>query len=188
MKRNLVLGALLAGLLGVVWYRQHREQEVSGVFGTADWVEVVAMEIPGVVLKKGEDGWVVSDTGRKVDVEKVRELWRALARVRTERDITDQDILRGEAFPRDSDRFVIGFDGRRLEILLGSKLHFDRSFYLETVDVRNGRESIRRWIARDTSSEPGIYNVKTVHRSPAKYRRLKFLLQLKADDFYKEKS
>ena len=75
----------------------------------------------------------------------------------------------------------------RLEILLGSQLHFDQAFYLETVEIRNGHKRVRQWIARDVSSEPGIYNVKTVYRSPVKYQRLKSLLRLKAGDFYHHK-
>ena len=184
MKRNLVLLSVLGLMLGVAWYGDHREKEVSGVFGFAPWEEVDAIHIPGVALKKLQGRWLAFDKGaRPVDVEKVQELWGALGKIWTEREITDSGVAREEAFPSASDRFIIHFGERRLEILLGNRLPFDQSFYLETVEIREDGRLTRQWIARDTSPEPGIYNVKTVYRSPAKYQRLKSLLELKADDF-----
>ena len=167
-------------MLWVAWYGEQRGKEEVGVLGVATWEGVTAIRMPGVVLEKLHDKWMAS--GKEVDESKVKELWTALERIQTERDITDSDVLRDDAFPRTSDRFVIEFNGDRLEILLGSQLPFDQSFYLETVGIEGGKGA-RQWIAQDISPEPGIYNVKTVYRSSAKYQRLKSLLQLKADDF-----
>ena len=189
MKRNLVLVVLLGGLLWSAWYWEHRDQKVEGIFGTVHWEDIVSIEMPEVTLKKMDDKWIVSDTGGKVDVEKVKALWGVLGNIWTEREITDQGVSQPEAFPPASQRLIIHFDRGRVEMLLGNKLSFDQSFYLETVNVRGEVKSVRRWIARDTSPEPGIYNAKTVYRSPAKYQRIKSLLQLKADDFhFKEQS
>ena len=185
MKRNIFLAVLLGALIWGLWLQEHRPREVPGVFGFVSWEDLVAIETPGVALKRDGAGWVVSKSGRKVDGEKVRELWSALRTIGTEREITDQNILRSEAFPASSERLILR-DGKggRMEMVLGNKLRFDRSFYLETVEMRDGRQSIRRWVARDHALEPGVYNVKTVHRSAAKYQRLKLLLQLTEDAFY----
>ena len=154
----------------------------AGIIRNGDVAQVKAIHIPAAALTKMQGKWVVSGArdDKKVDQEKVEDLWAVLGNIRTEREITDNDILHQELFPRTSDRFTILFDGGRLEILLGNRLRFDQSFYLETVEIRDGEEKqTRQWIARDTSPEPGIYNVKTVYRSPAKYQRLQSLLKLK---------
>ena len=184
MKRNVLFGMLLVVLLWGAWYWEHRSVEVPGVLGSFSWKELSAIEISGVILKKVENRWLAIESGREVDAEKVRELWDALGMLRTERELTGGNILRSEKFPSSSDRLVIRLPRGRLEILLGSKLRFNQSFYLETVEVRDDKESTRQWVARDHSSEPGIYNVETVHRSSAKYQRLKSLFQLKEEDFY----
>ena len=186
MRRNLFLLALVGILLWGAWYREHRVEEVPGVFGFVHWDEIVSLETSGAVLKKESDRWVAAGSGREVDGEKIRELWSVLQMVGTEREITNEDILLSEAFPPSSERLVIHFKQGRLEMLLGRKLRFSDSFYLKTVDIRHDRRTIRRWVAQDHSLEPGIYNVKTVHRSPVKYQRLKSLLQLKENEFYKE--
>ena len=189
MKRNLVLLTLLGGLLWLAWHWEHGNQKVEGIFGKARWEEIVAIEMPSVTLKKVKKKWVVSGTEREADIEKVKAVWEALGMIFTEREITNQNIPQNEAFPQPSERFVIHLSQSRVEIVLGNILQFDQSFYLKTVDIRGGEKSTRQWVARDVSTELGIYNVKTVYRSPAKYQRLKSLLRLKADNFFlKEQS
>ena len=185
MKRNLVLTVLLGLLVWGGWLlERHNGFRKMGVLVPSDWEKVVAIEMPEVVLKKVAGRWMVPGTGRLVDVGKVKELWGAWGKIEREREVTGQGIPRKQAFPTHSDRLAVQFEEGRLEIVLGSKLRFDRSFYLETVDTRDSVKSVRWWIARDHGGEPGIYNVKTVYRSSAQYQKIKSLLRLKADDFY----
>lgn len=187
MKRNIVLAAALVVLLGI-GYGLDKFTVTDGPAAVLPISLGRMLEIKTPYLRltgKGEE--YVTASGRRADPAKVQEFLDILAGIRVVREIPTGRVdskNRSEFFPNGMEKFAFRFASAGVEFLIGNKIDFSRSFYVEVASVfADGAKKVRQFVAEDVSPEPGIYRASIVHRSPAKYDRLKGLLYLKEEAF-----
>ncbi|OFZ73367.1 MAG: hypothetical protein A2451_04495 [Bdellovibrionales bacterium RIFOXYC2_FULL_39_8] len=96
----------------------------------------------------------------------------------TEREIKDKSRL--DYFPEDNNEILFYFESGEVAFVLGKKLDFDQTFYME-IQSRDRRQ----WaVAYDSSENSGPYNAEEESNNPGRYNRIKHVLNLDEGFFY----
>ncbi|MCR9203456.1 MAG: hypothetical protein NXH75_02695 [Halobacteriovoraceae bacterium] len=190
MNKNLILFLIAIGL-GVFTYffqeipdrKEYKEKQLRGAL-----LDPVALgELKGIILpeveiaKQGEQ-YLLLKTGELVDSRKIDWFMNILSKIKMRRVLPKSEWKEKERelfFPNDSEKMIFAFQNGKVSFLLGSKLEFDRSFYMEVEDG----EKVSRVIAFDDGNLDAVYNEGDGHRSDHYYRRFQSLFYLKADFF-----
>ena len=190
MKRNLILLALAIGLGSFTYYyqelgdRQEREEEKHKgmLLDPAVLGELKAFRLPEVDITKQGDQYLFPDSGGLADERKVDWFFSILSGIRAKRIIPKEkweQSKRSEFFPNDNEEMTFIFENGQVTFLLGKKLEFDRSFYIE---VKNG-EKVSHVVAFDSGPLDTAYEKKEGHRADHHFRRFQSLFYLSKDFF-----
>jgi len=164
------------------------EASRSTLISAEELGELKSFETPNVVIKieQGQYKLVDGDRDYPADRKKIHKIFKLLGNIRGKRVLSvdlKKSKNRKEFFPDENQKFIFNFKNDKIIFILGKKLNFDQSFYLE---VQQGKV-IKYLVAHDIGANEGIYQEKDFHRNANKYLRLKSILFLKADFFYDKK-
>lgn len=190
MKRNLTLLIILIALLSLAYYLEEyrvrvriaKEINDSKIAPDFSFEQLTSIKTPLFEISKSGDKFVIKGEKQAVKKEKLKQYVEILDNLKIAKHIPKGEVSkknRAAYFDNDIDRLSLSFGNKNVEILIGKKLDFDQSFYVE---IKKGQD-VRHAIVEDMTSEPTIYNPKEVYRSSAKYNRLKRTLYLQSEFF-----
>lgn len=191
MKKNALYFAILIALLSITYYlhesgdirRAQAFQDKHQLFQPDKLGELLAFENKVTTLVKKEGDFYLKDLDFLVDQTQFESLSQTLSHIQAVRFLEPEELAqldRALLFPRPEDKLRFRFSQGEVEYLIGEKLAFDQTFYLEVRwRYHEGQEEkVQTVIARDASPERGVHFEQTFHRSDQKYRRLLALLYL----------
>lgn len=190
MRRNLILLFLAIGLGSFTYYyqelgdRQEREDEKNKgmLLDPTILGELKAFRLPEVDITKQGDQYLFPDSGELADERKVDWFFSILSGIRSKRIISKEkweESKRSEFFPNDNEEMTFIFENGRVTFLLGKKLEFDRSFYIE---VKNG-DKVSQVVAFDSGPLDTVYEKQDGHRADHHFRRFQSLFYLSKEFF-----
>lgn len=191
MKQNALYFAILCLLLGVTYYyhesgdvrreaaflRQHQ------LFRPDKLGELQGFQNKVISLIKKEESFYLKEQDFLADERQFESLSRALSQIQAVRFLEKHDLEEIDLemiFPRPDDRLKFTFSHGEVEYLIGEKLAFDQTFYLQIRWRYQGQneDQVQTVVAKDASPDEGIHFQETYHLSDQKYRRLLALLYL----------
>lgn len=190
MKKNGLFLLILAVLLGITYYahesgdvrRKTAFQKKHQLFKPELLGEMMRFENKVATIVKKDQRLYLEEQAFLVDQRQFQAMSEVLAQIQAVRFLEKEELAeidRALLFPRDDDRLKFAFEGGEVEYLIGEKLAFDQTFYLEIRWRYKGEEDqIQTVIARDASPEQGVYFQETYHNTDQKYRKLVTLLYL----------
>ena len=192
MKGNLLLLIILGLLISIAYFSEERteqarlEQEklAAQLYDPSRFGALQGLETPTTKILKGGEYYYTAKDYRISDPKIVEKVFDILSNVKSRRHLTPQEVKaldRKVLFPDDNALFTFYFEKGNLSYLLGRKLDFDRSFYMEIRNSLTGLSHVV--IAYDQTADEGAYPEEIFHRSPEKYNRLVSLLRL-PDQFF----
>ncbi|MEC7277266.1 MAG: hypothetical protein VXV96_13190 [Bdellovibrionota bacterium] len=188
--KNLIL-LVIAILLGVFTYffqeLQDREdykneQRKGQILNPEELGEIKGFSLPQVDLIKQGDQFLFPESGELVDERRVEWFMKILAGVKIKRVIPKeqwQNKKREDFFDDEEKKIEFIFHGQSVSFLLGKKLDFDRSFYMEVTT----QEKTELVIAFDSGDHEAIYDKSQAHRSDHHYQRILSLINLDKNFF-----
>lgn len=189
MKKNLIL-FFIALSLGIFTYffqeleDRHKFNEAEKRGTLLDPValgELKGFSLPNIkITKQGEQYLLLS--GEIVDERKVDWFMTILAGIKMKRVLPKEPLKQTERenfFPDENERVEFHFEKGKVTFVLGKKLDFDQSFYMEVI---NGSE-VSHVVAFDSAPLDTIYDKAEGHRSDHRYRRFQSIFYLDEDFF-----
>lgn len=140
------------------------------------------------IVKEG-DNYLMKATRYPVNKKRLDEVFAVLSNIKNKSLVPFNEVQKvGKKFYIPDDQMKLGFyfESETVFFILGKKLEFDQSFYMEIVrETSNGTESALV-VAYDSSLDNGVYQSEDeMKRSSAKYRRLQALFFL-GESFYND--
>lgn len=189
MKRNLILFAIACALAAFTYFfqelkdrEQYTEEQKRGLLLDPQKLgELKGFKLPSITLSKQGNKYLLA-SGEIADERKVDWFMTILAGIKMKRVLPESEwdpSKRDQFFPNNEEKVEFVFENGRVTFLLGQKLTFDQSFYMEVV---NGEE-VSRVVAFDSGPMETIYDKEQGHRSDHRYRRFQSLFYLKPDFF-----
>lgn len=190
MKKNLILFLIAVGLGLLTYFYQElpdrkevEEKEKRGALLDPEALgELKGIGLPEVKITKQGEQYLLPLTGELVDERKIEWFMNILSKIKMRRLLPDENWTaskRKEFFPSDEERMEFIFQNGRVTFLLGKKLEFDRSFYIEVDDGKK----VSRVVAIDSGVMDAVYDKEAGHRADHYYRRFQSLFYLKPDFF-----
>lgn len=184
MKKNLILFFIAVGLATFTYFFQElkdreafEEAEKRGVLLDLEKLGALkGFQLPKASLTKQGDQYLLS-SGELADERKIDWFMKILGGIRMKRKIPSDDWTpekRAQFFPNDDEKMEFIFEKGRVSFLLGKKLDFDQSFYMEVYDGK----ITSRVVAFDAGEMETIYDKDQGHRSDHRYRRFQSLFYL----------
>ncbi len=183
MKKNLFYFIFLTALGFVAYYfeefkvvqKTDRQRLETQLVDTIKFQDILALKTTKASLVFANDTFVTEKDKAEVDKEKVQQFFHKLTSLRVVRVLEKSEIekLGLEHFFGDSSpRLDLQFTNDSLELILGKKLEFDRTFYMKV--IRNRKEQYI--IARDIAPRQGFYFKENEHRTSFSYLNLKEMM------------
>lgn len=140
------------------------------------------------MVKEG-DALFMRESRYPVNNKRLEEVFTILSNIKTKSIVPSSEVQKvGRNFYIPDDQMKIGFyfEDETIFFILGKKLDFDQSFYMEVVRETKARAESAILIAYDSSPDNGVYqNEEEMKRSDAKYRRLQAIFFL-GESFYND--
>jgi hypothetical protein len=189
LKKNLILFFIATGLATFTYFFQElkdrkafSEAESRGVLLDPKKLgELKSIHLPKVSLRRQGKQYLLS-SGEIADERKIDWFMNILAGIRTRRVIpkdTWDESNRSQFFANNNEKMEFQFEKGRVSFLLGKKLDFDQSFYMEVI---NGNDATQV-VAFDAGDMETIYDKEQGHRSDHRYRRFQSLFYIDAAFF-----
>jgi hypothetical protein len=190
-KNLLLLLLLIIGIALTYWFEEKgtadKRNEAKTHYSILDARELgdlKAIRSIKLNMKKAGEAYTAADNNLELSTKKVNEFFAILAGLKTKNSISNSDVSKvGRKFYIADENMKMNFQFRNgeLEFILGNKLDYDQSFYMEI--TRNGKRQM--FVVNDESPDPGVYtNEKEYNKSAAKYKRLKMIFMLTNVYFY----
>ena len=185
MKRNLLL-FIVTVTLGIFTYffqevpqrAAFEEEKKKGVVLDPDALgELSGFELPRVGIEKQGAPFFITKSRHLVDSRKIDWFMNILSNIKIKRIISSKEwdeSQRTSFFPNKTEKMIFKFKKGKVTFLLGKKLDFDQSFYME---VNDGKKT-SRVIAFDDGQLESVYNKEDGHRNDHRYRRFRSLFYL----------
>ena len=163
---------------------KQKEKDRRGKFFTPEkWGKIVGLSTPKIKIAKKGTYYYDLKTNQKISESHLHSFLKEISTLRIQKSLQEGQIHsenRQEFFPDENQKIIFSFEKETASLLLGNKLNFAQSFYLE---VTKGNKT-RQIIAYDTKVAQGVYKKNNAHRHSLKYQRLKGLYELRPNDFY----
>jgi hypothetical protein len=184
LKKNLIL-FFVALSLGVFTYffqeledrQDYDESEKRGTLLDPQALgELKGFSLPGVKISKQGTQYLLL-SGEIVDERKVDWFMSILSGIKMKRVLPKDSLTessRENFFPEENEKVEFLFEKGKVTFILGKKLDFDQSFYMEVI---NGDE-INHVVAFDSGPLDTVYEKKEGHRSDHRFRRFQSLFYL----------
>lgn len=184
MKKNVILFFIAVGLATFTYFFQElkdreafEEAEKRGMLLDIEKLgELKGFQLPKVSLTKQGEHYLLT-SGEMADERKIDWFMKILSGIRMKRTLPDNDWTpqkRAQFFPGEEEKIEFVFENGRVSFLLGKKLDFDQSFYMEVFDGKK----FSRVVAFDAGEMETIYDKEQGHRSDHRYRRFQSLFYL----------
>lgn len=140
------------------------------------------------IVKEGEQ-YFMRETRYPVNGSRLEEVFQILSNIKNRSIVPSEQVSKvGKKFYIPDDALKLGFyfEEENVYFILGKKLEFDQSFYMEVVRERKEKSESVVVIAFDSSLDSGVYSSEEeMKRSDAKYRRLQAIFFL-GESFYND--
>ena len=140
--------------------------------------EVTAIDGVKLAFEKRGDDYYAKDNNLKLSKARLEEFFTILSGVKIKTFLDEKEVNKvGKSFyiPDPGMRMTFTFEKGQLVFILGKKLEYDQSFYMEV--IRDQKSQIV--IAHDESPDPGVYQTDDEYKkSDAKFRRLAMIFLL----------
>lgn len=190
MKRILTLTSILIALLLAIYFIEERpsqdkwQRDAKSALNFQEMGELKAIRLPKAKLRKVKDHFISEDSQIPLSDQRVEELLSIMSQIKALRFIPEDEVIKsGTAFFFDTDqlKMELEFEKGKVNIFLGKKLEYEKSFYL--MIERNQKRHVM--VAFDDSIQEGLVEKEDEHRSDLKYRRFLSLFFLTDLYFYK---
>lgn len=194
MKLNLILGIVLALLLTFTYFFEEvgyirdkqQEEESRRLFDKNKLGKLLEIRTMNASLKRKGNIFYLAGSEFPADAVSIQKIFDILSQIKINRYLKKDEIREKDYslfIPDTSRKMVFTFEKSELTFILGSKLEFSTSFYME-VRNNNERNLILAW---DTSAKKGVYDTKKAHLTSEKYDRLKNIFKL-TNDFFMDRA
>lgn len=140
------------------------------------------------IVKEG-DSLFMRESRYPVNGKRLEEVFTILSNIRNKSIVPSSEVQKvGKTFYIPDEQMKLGFyfDDETIYFILGKKLDFDQSFYMEVVRETNSKTESAILIAFDSSPDNGVYQSdEEMKRSDAKYRRLQAIFFL-GESYYND--
>ncbi len=193
MKKNLGLLFILIALIASAYFSEELGEEnriaqlqiKERLYDPVKFGELQGLKTPAGKILRGRDDYYTSKEYKLADRSLVEFVFQILGGIKAKRFLTPDEIAgkeRSVFIPNEKLKFTILFEKGTLTYVLGKKLDFDRSFYMEIHNSLTGKKTMA--IAYDVTPDEAPKSESEFHRSSEKYDRLLTLLSLPEDYFY----
>ena len=159
-----------------------RQRKKNQLVDAAQFQNILAIKTVKASLVFTKNTIVTEKNKTKVDKKKVREFYQKLTSLRVKRSLERPEVekLGLEHFFNDfSQRIHLQFKENSLDLVLGKKLEFDRTFYMKITKNRKERYAI----VKDIAPRQGLYFKENAHRTSFAYLSLKEMMN-RDDTFF----
>ena len=190
MKKNLILLGI-AVALGIFTYvfqelgdrKRFEEAKVSGMLlDVSELGKLVSFKTPGAKILKEGESYFVEPHHHLAKVKIVEGFLERLSYLRVKR-VLPKDTINEENylkfFPNPNDSFQFQFEKGSTSFLIGKKMDFDQSFYVEF----KNKGKVNHLIVFDSKPMDQAYMAANQHRDDSKYKLIKSLLYAGANYF-----
>ena len=190
--KNLALFLLLVLVLCLTYWFEERgnlnalkiEANKTAVLNAESMGELQAVEgLKLDFIKKGEQ-YFSRESLIPMSKARMDEFFQILAGLKVKTFLQASDVARvGRNFyiPDDAMKLTFHFEKGEISFVLGKKLPYDQTFYMEVTQ----KDKTQMVIVSDESPDPAVYqNDKDFQRSEAKYKRLQIVFMLTNVYFY----
>ncbi len=195
---NLSLLALLILVVTMTYFFEERyninqeaslKQKLSLIDGES-LGKITAIEGLKFGVEKRGSIFYDKENNLKLSERRIDEFFEILSGLKIKTLIEASEVAKvGKVFyiPDPSKKMTFMFEKGAITFILGKKLEYDQSFYMEVIQNSEDQKDQKSQIAiiNDESADPGIYqNDDDYKKSDAKYRRLEMLFLLTNKYFY----
>ena len=191
MRNGVLLGIVIALLSFIYFYEElgaQREAEEqknrTTLFDLKKLGKITGMELPRIKIEKRKEAYYDERSGVKLSQKKIDLFFENLSSFKIKKIIDKNPRIhshRQEFFPDEKRKMIFYFEKGKISFLLGNKIYFDQSFYMEVTNQARSYQII----AYDSAPMRGIYQASQAHRHDLKYKRFRALFDLSIG-FFKE--
>lgn len=188
MKRNLTLSLILAVIATFTYYYEElgsakkreldeTKHRIIDELTLGSLQEIIG---PNFIIKKKENVFI-SENGQQIDEFRLQKFLEVLSSLKIRRSLDSSEYKEAERelyFPEKKALLKFKFIKGEVSFLLGKKLDFDQSFYMEIKRIENGKYTVEQIIAFDSSPNLGTYMKESFHKNDEKYTRFKTMILL----------
>ncbi len=191
MKKNIVLLFILIGLLSVAYYFEElqaykkyiAQRKKIELFSRKDANSLYSITYPyfKIIKDKGNKGYIIAENNLPVNTTKVNALIKTLSKINIQRVIKENEY-QDSFFKNKKERFKLKFKDKFIELIIGKKLRFNDSFYIQ-IETNKDKKII---IASYQGPRLRLYT-KNNHQNEERYLLIKTLFNAKEENFYDTK-
>ena len=191
MKNFILFLTLISLLLFVYFYEEVHVNKIKAVednkhkiFDEKKLGAMKGLKTRNAEIVKGLGKFYTSKNHIQVDEDSLNEVFYVLSRIKIKRFFTEEEIKekkREDYFPSgEKNKITFFFEAGKLDFVLGKKLDFDQTFYMEITNKEK-----KMWVvAFDSSANPEVYNLAEAHNHSGKYNRIMAVLNLDESFYY----
>ena len=190
--KNFILFMTLITAIGLTYWFEERgnlnkeliDVKSHSILDAADLGELKGVKGLKIDFEKSEKGYISRDNHLPLSSARLDEFFKILSGLKVKTFLSDEDVRKvGRNYYIEDDglKMTFSFEQGQMSFVLGKKLPYDQTFYMEI--EKGGKKQMV--IASDETADPGVYqNDKDYQRSEAKYKRLQMLFMLTNLYFY----
>ncbi|MCK5883876.1 MAG: hypothetical protein KAG61_09320 [Bacteriovoracaceae bacterium] len=193
MRNNLGLLTVLIALIATAYFteelgEQNKRDQLKikeRLYDPETFGELQGLQTPAGKILRGRNDYYTAKEYKLVDRSLIEFVFDILGGIKAKRFLTPDDIAgkeRSSFIPDESLKFTFLFEKGTLTYVMGSKLEFDRSFYMEIHNSLTGEKTMV--VAYDITADETPHLKEIFHRSSEKFNRLLALLALPENYFY----
>jgi hypothetical protein len=145
--------------------------------------ELLGFKTPNIHILKEKGIFILSTSRHAINKGSLQKFFDLLGQIKVQRILKDSEYRkekRKDYFPNEIEKFDFSFSTGKVSFLMGKKLSFSRTFYVEVTNPQGIKTQV---VAHDPSILEGVYSDHSAEVTDEKYRRLKSLLFLDSNFF-----
>lgn len=196
MKKSLLLFSIALSL-GIYTYYSiemgHKkafdeDQARKELFDAQPFGELTGLKFDKVSIVKKDSRWVDMSSDYPVDGEKLKLILDTLGNLKVQQELMMDDLAkagRETFFPIGSKKFSFIFQNGDVAVMIGKKLDYEQSFYVEVVLKLSDSRALHKFVlAYDSTPQTQPLSEDEYRKNPFKYAKLRAMLSVREDYFH----